>query len=393
MFKGLFGSQSQRHYARGIEHFNEGLLDEAISCFEEAIGGDTDGPEAALARFYRAEAHARLGARSLESGDPGGALAHFDSALGEHTRYPDLHIQRAIALLRTGDALAAEQAARAALDLNPEFVDAGAALVVALSQQGDTGRARDAASRWAKLAAQKGDPLAVQFCAADGLFEALVAYRSRRMERRRIVEHAESCLRDGFWSEAARSLEPLVRETPDYPDLRLRLAAAWLGLGELGPASVQLEAALARNPDFADAHVLAGIVRLRLDEVRSARSHFRTAAESGRVPVVALYGLVLCDLREGALADALAGMNRLAGEDAPPEDARVLHAILEALAGRAETAIERCEALLTESRRTELLLDVLVWATEATQLDLAHRALERIDDGRSEEHTSELQSH
>ena len=380
MFKGLFGSQSQRHYARGIEHFNEGLLDEAISCFEEAIDGDVDGPEAALARFYRAEAHARLGTRSLEAGDSIVALAHFDAALGEHTRYPDLHIQRAIALLRTGDALAAEQAARAALDLNQEFVDAGAALVVALRQQGDTGRARDAATHWAKLAAQKGDPLAVQFCAEDGLFESLVAYRRRRMERRRTVEHAESCLRDGFWSEAARSLEPLVQETPDYPDLRLRLAAARLGLGELESASAQLEAALDRNPDFADAHVLAGIVRLRLDEVRSARAHFDRAAESGRVPIVALYGLVLCDLREGDLVDALAGMNRLAGEDAPPEDAKMLHAILEALAGRAETAVERCEILLAESRRTELLLDILVWATECTHLDLAHRALDRIDD-------------
>jgi tetratricopeptide (TPR) repeat protein len=381
MFKGLFGSHSQRHYARGIEHFNEGLLDEAISCFEEAIGGDADGPEAALARFYRAEAHARLGARSLEAGDPADALAHFDAALEEHTRYPDLHIQRSIALLHTGDALAAEQAARAALDLNEEFVDAGAALVVALRQQGDVGRARDAVSHWAKLATQKGDPLAVQFCTEDGLFEALVAYRRRRMERRRIVEHAESCLRDGFWSEAARSLEPLVQETPDYPDLRLRLAAARLGLGELESASSQLEAALASNPDFADAHVLTGIVRLRLDQVRSARVHFDIAAESGRVPVVALYGLVLCDLREGALVDALAGMNRLAGEDAPPEDAKVLHAILEALAGRVETAVERCEALLTESRRTDLLLDILVWATEGTHLDLAHRALARIEDG------------
>ena len=224
MFKGLFGSQSQRHYARGIEYFNEGLLDEAISCFEESIGGDVDGPEAALARFYRAEAYARLGTRSLEAGDPVEALAQFDAALGEHTRYPDLHIQRAIALLYTGDALAAEQAARAALDLNKEFVDAGAALVVALRQQGDVGRARDAAALWTKLAAQKGDPLAAQFCAEDGLFEALVACRRRRMERRRIVEHAESCLRDGFWSEAARALEPLVQLLRD-PVLRLEIAA------------------------------------------------------------------------------------------------------------------------------------------------------------------------
>ena len=63
MFKGLFGSRSQRHYARGIEQFNEGHLVEAIAFFEEAIASDDDGPDAALARFYRAEAHALLGSR------------------------------------------------------------------------------------------------------------------------------------------------------------------------------------------------------------------------------------------------------------------------------------------------------------------------------------------
>lgn len=380
MFKGLFGGRSHRQYARGIEHFNAGHLVEAIAAFEEVLERDADGPDAALARFYRAEAHARLGAAHLESDDAPAALVHLEFALEEHRHYPDLHIQRALALLHSGDPLAAGQAARDALALNPRFVDAGVALVVALSAQGDREAAAEAAARWAAMAEAAGSPLASALRRDTDLFAALVAHRRRRRERRRIVEHAESCLRDGFWSEAAANLAPLVDETPDYPDLRLRLAAALLGLDEVELARVHLDAALGVNPRFADAHVLAGLVGLRLDEVGRAREHFDAASEGGHALLVALYGQMLCDLRTGALGSALARMNRLATEELPPDEARVLHASLEALAGRGETAFERFETLLVEIRRTDLLLDVVVWATAESHFELAHRALDRIDD-------------
>ena len=380
MFKGLFGSRSQRHYARGIEQFNEGHLTEAIACFEQVIASDDDGPEAALARFYRAESHARLGADALDRKDPASALGHLDSALEEHARFPDLHIQRAIALLLLDDPLAAERSARVALDLNPEFVDAGAMLVVAVMAQGDSGRADEIASRWAKSAARKGDPLAADFTDPAGLFDALVAHRARRAERRRIVERAEACLRDGFWADAASGLEPLVAETPAYPDLRLRLAAARLGQGDLDAARTHLSAALESNPDFADAHVLAGIVALRGDAVGSARDHFAAAEESGRVPMPAAYGQMLCDLRTGAFGAALDRMNRLAAEDAPPEAARVLHAILESLAGRSATALERFDAALLATHRTGLLLDIAAWAIDQRDLEFAQRALDAVQE-------------
>lgn len=380
MFKGLFGSRSHRHYARGIEHFNEGLLAEAIACFELVLDVDESGPDSALARFYRAEAHAGLGAQCLEDQDPVAALAHFDAALAENGRYPDLHIQRAIALVQRGDALLAERAARAALELNPEFIDAGALLVVALSMLADARRAAEMSSQWARIAAAKGSPLAADFLDPERLFGALIAHRRRRQERRRIVEHAESCMRDGFWSEAASALEPLVEETPDYPDLRLRLAAARMGLGELESARENLAVALRINPDFADAHVLAGIVALRLDHVRSARRHFVAAEESQRVPLAAVYGLALCSVRSGELKPALHLMNRLAGEEVPPEDARVLHAILESLAGREETARERFEAVVASTRRTEHLLDTAAWAIAQADPDAAGRALDRVED-------------
>jgi tetratricopeptide (TPR) repeat protein len=379
MFKGLFGSRSQRHYARGIEQFNEGHLIEAIAFFEEAIASDDDGPGTALARFYRAEAHTLLGGDALEGGDHSGALGYFDAALTEHTRFPDLHIQRAIALLHLDDPLAAERAARSALELNPDFIDAGAVQVVALIAQGDSVRAEDAASRWTKRAAERGDALAAAFTNPAGLFAALVARRVRRAERRRIVERAEAALRDGFWADAAAGLEPLVDETPLYPDLRLRLAAAYLGQGELDRARTQLDAALERNTEFADAHVLAGIVALRCEQVRTAREHFALADASGRVPMSAVYGAMLCDLRMGEFEAALQRMNRLAAEDVPPEAARVLHAILESLAGRAATAAERFDAALATTRRVELLVDIAAWAVECHDGDMAGRALDAVD--------------
>ncbi|RKZ15387.1 hypothetical protein DRQ53_09155 [bacterium] len=380
MFKGLFGSRSQRHYARGIEYFNAGSLSEAIICFDEAIDVEAEGPDAALARFYRAEAHAGLGATCLEQEDWEQALVHFDAALQEHEHFPDLHVQRAIALLRSGDPLEAERAAAAALTLNPDLTDAGAVLIVALQEQGDPERASHVATQWARIAAASGSSLAPSFESVPTLFADLLEHRARRSDRRRSVEHAESCLRDGFWAEAADVLQPLVSETPDYPDLRLRLAAARLGLLDLDDAAAQLVAALDSNPRFADAHVLAGIVRLRMDEVQAAREHFDLAAEHGRVALACIYGRILCDLRGGRFLVALESMNRLAGEDDPPQSARALHACLEAVAGRRETARERFEALVAATVRTDFLIDALVWATGQGEFDLALRAFDRIDD-------------
>jgi tetratricopeptide (TPR) repeat protein len=379
MFKGLFGNRSQQHYARGIEQFDDGLLSEAIQSFEEAIAIDPDGPDAALARFYRADAQARIGAECLERGDWRGALDRFDAALADHSQFPDLHLQRAMALMSGDDPLAAERAAMAALALNPEFVDAGAVLVVAVAAQGRRAQADELAEQWARIAAGRGDPLAAEFAEPD-LFAAMVSHRSRRQERRRIVEHAESCLRDGFWADAAQSLAPLVEESPEYPDLRLRLAAAQLGLGDLPTARQHLERALQRNPRFADARVLAGIVGLREGAVQSARTHFEAAEESGRVVLVSVYGRALCDLRTGRFAAALGRLNQLAGEGLLQEEARVLHGILESRAGRNANALERLEAAVVETYRTDLLLDVLSWSVETAQFELGEVALERVEE-------------
>jgi tetratricopeptide (TPR) repeat protein len=316
----------------------------------------------------------------LNAGSDADALAHFDLALEENESFPDLHLHRAIALLRMDDPLAAEHAARAALQLNPSFVDAGVAYVAAVRAQGDAKRSSELAAQWARIAAAAGHPLAAELCANVELLEPLVALRDRRRRRRALVHHAENCLRDGFWTEAANSLEPLVDETPNYPDLRLRLAAARLGLGEIESAEAHLAAALEINPEFADAHVLSGIVGLQREQVRRARSHFDAAADCARVPVIAIYGQALCALRLGQLQEALRMMNRLAGEEEPPEEARVLHALLEALAGRTDTAVERLEAVIATVRRTEYLLDVATWSVESRDSTLGRSALERIED-------------
>jgi tetratricopeptide (TPR) repeat protein len=380
MFQGLFGGRSRRHYARGMACFDEGDLEEAIDHFTAVLESDADGPDAALARFYRAEARAELGARALNAGSDADALAHFDHALEENGSFPDLHLQRAIALLRLDDPLAAEHAARTALELNPSFVDAGVAYVAAVRAQGDLRRSTDLAEQWGRIAAAAGHPLAAELCSDVELLEPLVALRDRRRRRRALVQHAENCLRDGFWTEAANSLEPLVAETPEYPDLRLRLAAARLGLGEIETAETHLAVALDINPEFADAHVLAGIVGLQREQVGRARSHFDAAADCARVPVIAVYGQALCALRLGQLHEALRTMNRLAGEEEPPEEARVLHAMLEALAGRTDTALERLEAVVATVHRTDYLLDVAAWSIETRDSVLGRSALDRIDD-------------
>ena len=377
MLRRLFGSRARDRYGVGIDHFNAGRLTEAIGCFDEAVaGGDDADPDVTLARFYRGEAHARLGRACLEHGDPARALEHVDAALGDHPAYPDLHLQRGIALLELEDDVAAADAARRALEINDGLVDAALVRVIALLRSGQTSRARELSSEWHERAGRQGSPLAELFLDPETALEGLRVHRARQVQRRQEIERAEALLHEGLWAQAQGLLEPLLEQTPHFPDLRLRMAACVAAQGDPETASAHLDAALERNPDFADARVLAGIVDLRRSRVRRAAEHFARAEELGNASAPARYGAALCDLRAGELDRARRRLETVWETERPGIEARFLRAALTALTGDAAAATRQYAELLESTEAVPLLLDVAAWGLGSGQPDLVRRALE-----------------
>jgi tetratricopeptide (TPR) repeat protein len=377
MLRRLFGGRARDRYGVGIDHFNAGRLAEAIGCFDDAIaaGGDAD-PDVTLARFYRGEAHARLGRACLEDGEPAQALEHVDAALRDHPAYPDLHLQRAIALLELEDDVGAEDAARRALEINEDLVDAALVRVIASSRGGRTARARELSSEWHERASRQGSPLAELFLDPETALQGLRAHRARQVERRRKIERAEALLHEGLWAQAQELLEPLLEQTPHFPDLRLRMAACVAAQGDPETASAHLDAALERNPDFADARVLAGIVDLRRSRVRRAAAHFAHAEGLGNASSPARYGAALCDLRAGDLDGARRRLETVWETEHPGVEARFLRAALTALTGDAGDATRQYVELVASTDAVPLLLDAAAWGLVVGRPDLVRRALE-----------------
>lgn len=383
MFRRLFGSRARRSYEKGIDSYNAGEMSAAIEHFDAALGPDDArrDPEATLARFYRGEAHARLGADALERSDARVALVHFDAALADHPAYPDLHLQRGVALLCLDDALAAERAARQAIERNADFVEAGALLVLALAAQGQTHRAQEERSRWVEIARRIGHAATDLLATEPFGLDELVRFRSAQRARRRDIERIDGLLRAGFWDEASTTLEAMLERTPHYPDLRLRLAAARCGAGDLEAATAHLQVALERNARFADAHVLGGVVALRRDRVGDAARHFGSAEQLGNLGSVVRYGQMLCALRTGAWTPARRQLDALWDDEEFHTEARFLRAGLAWLDGDQESAHVLYEDALTGTTDIDLLVDAACFGWSVGRLSSMRRAIDALPPG------------
>jgi tetratricopeptide (TPR) repeat protein len=89
--------------------------------------------------------------------------------------------------------------------------------------------------------------------------------------------------RQGYFVEALRVIEPLVKRGRAPADVLLTLGVAYLGTGNLGRARNAFEKALDRDPLLSEAHFnLAQIlIRLKPPEADLARRHYLIATQQG----------------------------------------------------------------------------------------------------------------
>ena len=119
----FLGGGRDRVHAEGIALLEEGRYTEAVVCLREAVSGrgNTSG---SLASYHFRQALLAEGRRLLRAGSPDLARNLFTEAVGLWDRYPDLHCLAGTAAGLAGDWDAALAAARSALRLNPDYVEA-----------------------------------------------------------------------------------------------------------------------------------------------------------------------------------------------------------------------------------------------------------------------------
>ncbi len=280
----LFGGGREHDLAEGIALLEEERYAEAVSILRTAAKRRTV-PTGSLAAYHFRQALLAEGRRLLRGGAAARAVPVFAEAVELWDRYPDLHFLLGTARGLSGSWDDGLGAARAALRLNPDYVEAR--LLEATALQG-LGREREAADSLAALLETGrrvqhwlvGRLARVEPYRADdlpaGLAEMLAAAAGGRSEKEEVAAAVALC-RAGRWEEGLERFGDLVERQPRYPDYRTRHAAALFQLGRGSEALDEVEAALALNEDYGVAVDLKALILADGGRVAEARCSLQAA--------------------------------------------------------------------------------------------------------------------
>ena len=291
--------------------------------------GSFDAAEIALQRAAQAGepvAYFRETTRALRlraAGDRAGAMAAGRAAIEIDSDHPQAHLILGLCSLEGGQVEKAAQRLRAALNLEPEFAYARTLLGSCEIKQGNL---------------------------LEGILTLEAAVASDPADSRGRYGLALAYSAVGLHRAASHELEIAADSETAFPDLRERLAFAWLQSGEPAKAATAAAAALLQSPGNERLRLLHGRALLLENRWREAEPELRAAAASPQTRGSALYHLALGQLLANQLGTA--HKTFLAAADADPSltNAHTAAAIIDHLQGRTAAAETRLAAMLKAPR-------------------------------------------
>lgn len=239
LLRGATGDQ----YHRGIRLFNEGNYDEAVRVLEELVDHRRANPFAQLGAFYAAEAHSKLGLAHFHRAELDRARHHFEVALSENPRYPDLSYYLGAVEHRAGNHAGAIEHLTRAIELNPDYAEASCLLGLALYDAGYFEQASEAFGRALDLVRRHPHPL------SNVLIEQLDAR--------------------AFDLPALQELREAVANTSNFTDA-VREATNAFNVGDYERAVALFATTVDAHPNYADLHARLGLSRMEADDAAGA---------------------------------------------------------------------------------------------------------------------------
>lgn len=200
----------------------------------------------------------------FEARDYRGAALLLASAIESGQAYADTHHLLGLCYAMLEWREQALSAFDAALKLNPRYVEAHLNKSVVLS---DMGRSTEAAEVLAQ-AQELGRP-------DDTGFPAVVANRLANMH----ADIGRAYREAGAHGTAAAQYRSGLELRPRFADLRLELARTLLDAGEPEAAARELDVILAQHPDWLDAMLLRGLAAYLAGHLDQAKSVWERASE------------------------------------------------------------------------------------------------------------------
>ncbi len=356
----LLGRHESDPYTAGIALYEAGRFAEAADALRDAAQKQKRTAAGSLAAFYRRQALTSEGRRLLRAGQPAAAIPFLSEAVESWGDFPDLQGLLGAAKGLSGDWDGALAAAAVALRGNADYVEARLLEATALAA---LGRKREAAASLDKLveSGRRVDhPLITELARAGGYAEQTVpADLADRLARAAAgppqevdVAAAVALCRGGRWEEGVARLREYCAARPDYPDYRVKLAAALFQTGADSEALAEVEQALRLNPRYRTAAHLKALILADAGRFTEARGVIAGAAvQKGGHPLnpheelfSAYLGGVLAVLT-GRPEEALAGLSGWEDLTIAFPRAELLRAAAEDLLGRPQAAGARLAAL------------------------------------------------
>lgn len=255
-----------KSYQKGLEFYDQGLLLDAISAFEEVLGSaDEDSPEAKLAAFYIGQAHATLAEDNLNRGARSRAEEHLREAISRNPKFPDLHYQLAEIIADSGAIHEAMVELEAALELNPNYAKALLMLGVLAYEIGEYTAGAGHIAHAVEQEPRYDTPIYLDGLEAhkkDNHRTALEMFKEMLITNVDDISFHFSMgkkhYRAGEYKEAAEAFEQAL-SLQNYPDIRNWYGLALMACAEPQRAYDQFQKALDVNPNYTAAIINAGI--------------------------------------------------------------------------------------------------------------------------------------
>jgi tetratricopeptide (TPR) repeat protein len=341
----MFPKTGGRSYARGMQLFNRREFSRAAVEFDGLLAREKrpGSLDAKLARFYSAEAHAKVGISCYKTGDLIRARGEFDRAVHVQGHYPDLYAYLGILDAREGRWAEAKGCLDQSLALSPTQREALAARIVVRERLGD----REAADRdWGRLrelGLAKPHLLRYQprLPFAPHCLEELKGSR-RQTCLATALEHYDR----GDWRQALVELEGALRECPGYADLHYRRGLLLSELNRGDEAIAAFEAALAIHPRFLNALLAQGLSWLALSRWPEAAAPLARALEIEPHHADVAYAHAVAVFCAGDPDEAWTSLRAALAANPRFWRARVALALVECALGRRDQALAELETAL-----------------------------------------------
>jgi tetratricopeptide (TPR) repeat protein len=272
------------HYDRGIRLFDQGLYEQAIEAFRQALDEPRGGALVErLARFYLAESHSALALAQINNRADERAIDNLRQAITISPNYADLHYHLGCAYLNQNEVSVAVPAFERALEINPGYARARLQLGVALYQLGRRTEGLAAAEEAAALEPALNQSLLAEARRADEAGDADAALGQLRrigeIDGDEAIFHARLALdlfRRGMLDEAVDEYRQALAINPNYADLRNQLGVTLFAARRDEEAIVEFAHALKINPRYVEARLNHGLALRRLGRKDEARTEFTT---------------------------------------------------------------------------------------------------------------------